>query len=174
MAQTLLDQAASGKALLLITNSGGWVGGWPGGGRAKCRGLRDWRGGPGERAVALRMAGDRWRTPPLKPNSLLPALGYVQPRPLTAPPHGAPLLCCCCAPAADYHYTDKMMTFAYERFLPDGMKWRDLFDMVRPRPCSTVLLAGSGWSSTLAGSRLGQPAASQPRPAVRKGGPALR
>lgn len=23
-----------------------------------------------------------------------------------------------------------MMAFAYERFLPDGMKWRDLFDMV--------------------------------------------
>ena len=27
-------------------------------------------------------------------------------------------------------YTDRMMCFAYERFLPEGMRWRDLFDMV--------------------------------------------
>ncbi|GAB4817883.1 hypothetical protein N2152v2_004929 [Parachlorella kessleri] len=31
---------------------------------------------------------------------------------------------------SDYHYTDKMMSFAYDRFLPEGMGWRDLFDMV--------------------------------------------
>ena len=38
--------------------------------------------------------------------------------------------------SADYHYTDRMMAFAYERFLPDGMKWRDMFDMVCALPCS--------------------------------------
>ena len=31
---------------------------------------------------------------------------------------------------SDYHYTNKMMTFAYNRFLPEGSTWRDLFDMV--------------------------------------------
>ena len=31
---------------------------------------------------------------------------------------------------SDYEYTNKMMSFAYDRFLPEGMKWRDLFDMV--------------------------------------------
>jgi hypothetical protein len=32
---------------------------------------------------------------------------------------------------SDYEYTARMMAFAYDRFLPDGMTWRDLFDMVR-------------------------------------------
>lgn len=31
---------------------------------------------------------------------------------------------------SDYVYTNKMMSFAYDRFLPEGMTWRDLFDMV--------------------------------------------
>jgi hypothetical protein len=31
---------------------------------------------------------------------------------------------------SDYEYTARMMTFAYDRFLPGGMTWRDLFDMV--------------------------------------------
>lgn len=32
---------------------------------------------------------------------------------------------------SDYQYSDKMMSFSYDRFLPDDMTWRDLFDMVR-------------------------------------------
>ena len=32
---------------------------------------------------------------------------------------------------SDYEYTSRMMAYSYDRFLPDGMKWRDLFDMVR-------------------------------------------
>lgn len=32
---------------------------------------------------------------------------------------------------SDYEYTARMMAFAYDRFLPDGMTWRDVFDMVR-------------------------------------------
>lgn len=32
---------------------------------------------------------------------------------------------------SDYEYTNQMMSFAYDRFLPRGMGWRDLFDMVR-------------------------------------------
>ncbi len=31
---------------------------------------------------------------------------------------------------SDYHYTNKMMSFAYNRFMPPGSTWRDLFDMV--------------------------------------------
>ncbi|GLC35595.1 hypothetical protein PLESTM_000341200 [Pleodorina starrii] len=31
---------------------------------------------------------------------------------------------------SDYEYTNKMMSFAYDPFLPAGMRWRDLFDMV--------------------------------------------
>ncbi|XP_077217749.1 uncharacterized protein LOC143852238 isoform X2 [Tasmannia lanceolata] len=31
---------------------------------------------------------------------------------------------------SDYHYTNKMMQHAFNRFLPNGMGWRDLFDMV--------------------------------------------
>ncbi|KAL2630442.1 hypothetical protein R1flu_015128 [Riccia fluitans] len=31
---------------------------------------------------------------------------------------------------SDYHYTNSMMQFAFNQFLPDGMIWRDLFDMV--------------------------------------------
>lgn len=32
---------------------------------------------------------------------------------------------------SDYHYTNKMMQHAFNRFLPDAMDWRALFDMVR-------------------------------------------
>ncbi|KIZ07124.1 hypothetical protein MNEG_0828 [Monoraphidium neglectum] len=31
---------------------------------------------------------------------------------------------------SDYQYTSTLMAYAYDRFLPDGMTWRDLFDMV--------------------------------------------
>lgn len=31
---------------------------------------------------------------------------------------------------SDYHYTNKMMQFAFNQYLPEGMDWRDLFDMV--------------------------------------------
>ncbi|XVE65453.1 hypothetical protein DITRI_Ditri08aG0000900 [Diplodiscus trichospermus] len=31
---------------------------------------------------------------------------------------------------SDYHYTDKMMRHSFNRFLPNDMGWRDLFDMV--------------------------------------------
>lgn len=40
---------------------------------------------------------------------------------------------------SDFQYTDKMMSFSYDRFLPDSMKWRDLFDMV----CRIVYHASS-------------------------------
>jgi hypothetical protein len=32
---------------------------------------------------------------------------------------------------SDFGYTNKMMSFAYDEYLPDGKTWRDLFDMVR-------------------------------------------
>lgn len=31
---------------------------------------------------------------------------------------------------SDYLYTDTMMTYAYDPYLPSGRTWRDLFDMV--------------------------------------------
>ena len=31
---------------------------------------------------------------------------------------------------SDYVYTDTMMSFAYDPYLPEGRSWRDLFDMV--------------------------------------------
>ncbi|GAA0169786.1 nucleotide phosphatase [Lithospermum erythrorhizon] len=31
---------------------------------------------------------------------------------------------------SDYHYTDKMMQHSFNRFLPNDMDWRDLFEMV--------------------------------------------
>lgn len=31
---------------------------------------------------------------------------------------------------SDYHYTDKMMQHSFNRFLPNDMSWRDLFDIV--------------------------------------------
>ena len=32
---------------------------------------------------------------------------------------------------SDFHYSDRMMSHAFDRFLPEGMTWRSLFDMVR-------------------------------------------
>lgn len=31
---------------------------------------------------------------------------------------------------SDFEYTEKMMSYAYDKFLPSGMCWRDLFDVV--------------------------------------------
>jgi len=31
---------------------------------------------------------------------------------------------------SDWPYTDSMMSYAYDRFLPKGMRWRELFDLV--------------------------------------------
>jgi len=31
---------------------------------------------------------------------------------------------------SEWHFTNAMMSYAYERFLPKGMKWRELFDLV--------------------------------------------
>lgn len=45
------------------------------------------------------------------------------PAPLYSPP---PTL----TPAPPPRYTSTLMGYAYDRFLPDGMTWRDLFDMV--------------------------------------------
>lgn len=33
---------------------------------------------------------------------------------------------------SDFNYTQKMMSYAYDEFLPEGKTWRDLFDMVHP------------------------------------------
>ena len=32
---------------------------------------------------------------------------------------------------SDFAYTDKMMSYAYDEYLPEGKTWRDLFDMVQ-------------------------------------------
>lgn len=31
---------------------------------------------------------------------------------------------------SDFAYTNRMMSFAYDEYLPEGKTWRDLFDMV--------------------------------------------
>merc|ERR1712218_751831 len=31
---------------------------------------------------------------------------------------------------SDYEYTEKMMAYSYNKFLPSGMTWRSLFDVV--------------------------------------------
>jgi 5'-nucleotidase len=36
---------------------------------------------------------------------------------------------------SEWSYTDAMMRYAYERFLPHGMKWRELFDVVIVQAC---------------------------------------
>jgi len=41
---------------------------------------------------------------------------------------------------SDYQYTDRMMSYCYDRFLPAGMRWRDLFDMVRASPGDSYAL----------------------------------
>lgn len=43
----------------------------------------------------------------------------------------SPLLLCPPSLHSDYHYTHRMMSFAYDTFMPPGQTWRDLFDMVR-------------------------------------------
>lgn len=48
---------------------------------------------------------------------------------------------------SDYLYTNKMMSFAYNRFMPPGKTWRDLFDMVC-HPC-----AAGKQAAALLGSR---------------------
>jgi 5'-nucleotidase len=47
---------------------------------------------------------------------------------------------------SDYVYTDTMMSYAYDRFLPGDMTWRDLFDMVivMARKVGAALGAGAG------------------------------
>ncbi|XP_020268828.1 cytosolic purine 5'-nucleotidase-like isoform X1 [Asparagus officinalis] len=37
---------------------------------------------------------------------------------------------------SDYHYTNKMMHYAFNRFLPNDMTWRDLFDITFHRSLS--------------------------------------
>jgi 5' nucleotidase family len=37
---------------------------------------------------------------------------------------------------SDFSYTDKMMSYAYDEYLPAGKTWRDLFDMVQ-QLCTT-------------------------------------
>jgi hypothetical protein len=32
---------------------------------------------------------------------------------------------------SDYHYTNRMMNHAFNRFLPNDVGWRDLFEMVK-------------------------------------------
>eukprot|EP00798_Chlamydomonas_sp_ICE-L_P019954 gene19954-26662_t len=32
---------------------------------------------------------------------------------------------------SDYEYTDRMMSYAHNRYMPEGSTWRDLFDMVK-------------------------------------------
>ena len=32
---------------------------------------------------------------------------------------------------SDFAYTDKMMSYAYDEYLPEDKTWRDLFDMVQ-------------------------------------------
>ena len=49
---------------------------------------------------------------------------------------------------SDYQYTERMMSYAYDRFLPEGMKWRDLFDTVRGR----VVAGGVGRQELLRGA----------------------
>jgi hypothetical protein len=45
---------------------------------------------------------------------------------------------------SDYEYTQRMMAYAYDRFLPPGMGWRDLFDMVREQQTTHKCLLGGG------------------------------
>lgn len=42
---------------------------------------------------------------------------------------------------SDYHYSDKMMQHSFNRFLPNDMGWRDLFDIVSEHHFSTLLHA---------------------------------
>lgn len=58
-------------------------------------------------------------------------------------------------PCSDYEYTQQMMSFAYDRHLPAGTTWRDLFDMVSGgggarRVASGCLLFSSAWRMCVA------------------------
>jgi hypothetical protein len=95
---------------------------------------------------------------------------------------------------SDFHYTDRMMSFAYDCFLPPGQTWRDLFDMVgggrRARVergwavCGVggTYIRGARWrcggARTAAGSGHGrdhlEPRAAQPAAAGPAPGPLLR
>lgn len=84
-----------------------------------------------------------WHAAPLRASPLLaciaPAINlsatlpsvWLQP-PCAISPALARLLPSCppLTPCSDYHYTQRMMSFAYDCFLPEGHTWRDLFDMV--------------------------------------------
>ncbi len=35
---------------------------------------------------------------------------------------------------SDFNYTDKLMRYSFDPYLPEGFSWRDLFDMVRQDP----------------------------------------
>ncbi len=51
---------------------------------------------------------------------------------------------------SDYQYTQRMMSYAYDEFLPDGKTWRDLFDMVATRCCcccGCCCCAATQWSA---------------------------
>ena len=36
---------------------------------------------------------------------------------------------------SDFNYTDKLMRYTFDPYLPKGFSWRDLFDMVRTATC---------------------------------------
>ena len=66
---------------------------------------------------------------------------------------------------SDYHYTHRMMSFAYDCFLPEGQTWRDLFDMVSvvwDMGCGLMVgvsgvVAGAGVAGTRAEDAGGRP-----------------
>ena len=40
---------------------------------------------------------------------------------------------------SDFNYTDKLMRYSFDPYLPEGFSWRDLFDMVRHDPAYLVV-----------------------------------
>lgn len=49
---------------------------------------------------------------------------------------------------SDYHYTNKMMSYAYNQFLPRGSTWRDLFNMVCHAISKVITATPSCFAST--------------------------
>ena len=47
---------------------------------------------------------------------------------------------------SDYLYTNKMMQYAFDKYLPNGMGWRSIFDMVRFSSENSLFPVGK-WSS---------------------------
>jgi hypothetical protein len=45
---------------------------------------------------------------------------------------------------SDFQYTEKMMAYAFDRFLPGGMTWRDLFSMVIVQVRAPLMRAVAG------------------------------